>query len=109
MRHPLIARLLLMSVLAAPLAVVAQNPPQEYGGRAEMTEAERQAAKARAMNNINSYGKDQGFTTEVAPFPWKAVGLMGLVFGVAALFAIPYFRKTAREGQVSDPAPHRFD
>ena len=110
MRHPLIARLVLMSVLAAPIAVLAQQPsPQEYGGRTEMTEAVREAAKARAMNNIHSYSKDKAFTAKVAPFPWKAVGLMVLVFGVAAAFAIPYFRKTVREGQDAEAQPPGFD
>ncbi|NTX08981.1 hypothetical protein HUA74_37225 [Myxococcus sp. CA051A] len=98
MRNPSLARLLLVLALATGGAALAQprKPVQDFNAPRELTAEEREAAKQRAMgNNLNSYGKDIQVKTQ--PFPWKAVGLAGLVFLVAIPFGFRAFRNTTKE------------
>jgi|GEM_PF-861432 len=99
MRNPSLARLLLVLALATGGgAALAQprKPVQEFNAPRELTAEEREAAKQRAMgNNLNNYGKD--IQVKAQPFPWKAVGLAGLVFLVAIPFGFRAFRSTSKE------------
>lgn len=98
MQTPSLARLLLVLALATGGAALAQprKPVQDFHAPREITAEEREAAKQRAMgNNLNSYGKDIQVKTQ--PFPWKAVGLAGIVFLAAIPFGIRAFRSTSKE------------
>jgi hypothetical protein len=85
------------AVLWALFAVGAAwaRPPQEFKAPATMTEEQIAASKAKSKSNINGYGKD--VSQETKPFPWKAAALFGLVFIVAAPFAIRAYLSTAKE------------
>ncbi|WP_338866344.1 hypothetical protein [Myxococcus stipitatus] len=98
MQTPSLARLLLVLALATGGAALAQprKPVQDFQAPREITAEEREAAKQRAMgNNLNSYGKD--IQVKAQPFPWKAVGLAGIVFLAAIPFGIRAFRSTSKE------------
>lgn len=94
MHHPMLARVALVFMLSLPALALAQRRPQEFQAPAEMTEAQRAEALARARHNIGTYKKD--IPADVKPFPWKAAGMAGLAFTVAAAFAIPYYRSVNR-------------
>ncbi|NOK37309.1 hypothetical protein HMI49_29355 [Corallococcus exercitus] len=99
MPSPSLPRLVLVLALVWGGAVLAQpqrRQPQEFQNRKELTQAEKDAAKARAMgNNLNGYGKD--VQIKETPIPWMAIGLVGIVFLVATPFAIRAYRGTVKE------------
>jgi hypothetical protein len=76
-------------------AALAQRKPQEFVAPREMTQAELEEAKARSKNRIDSFGGDA--PVESAPFPWRAVILMGLVMVVALPFGIQAYLRTSRD------------
>lgn len=81
--------------LSSAVALAQTRRPQEFQAPREMSEEEIAAAKERSKSNLHSYGKDA--TAEVSPVPWMAIGLIGLVFLVAAPFALRAYRDTASE------------
>jgi len=95
MHHPMLARVVLAFVLSLPAVSLAQRRPQEFQAPAEMTEAQRAEAMARARHNIGTYSKDA--PADVKPFPWMAAGMGVLAFGVASVFAIPYYLNLTRK------------
>ncbi|RKH05239.1 hypothetical protein D7V97_24290 [Corallococcus sp. CA053C] len=99
MSPPSLSRLVLVLALVWGGAVLAQPPrrqPQDFQSRKELTQEEKDAAKARAMgNNLNGYGKD--VQIKETPIPWMAIGLVGIVFLVATPFAIRAYRGTVKE------------
>lgn len=98
MRLTRIVSLALVSLSLFSAAAYAQSRrPHEFQAPREMSEAEIAAAKerSRAGSDINRWGKDT--TGEVAGPPWMAIGLMVLVFVVAAPFALRAYQNTASE------------
>ncbi|QSQ26138.1 hypothetical protein JY651_14920 [Pyxidicoccus parkwayensis] len=91
-------QLLLVFALFSGGAALAQprRPVQEFNAPREKTAEERELAKQRAMgNNLNSYGKD--IQVKQKPFPWMAVGLIGIIFVAATPFALRAYRNTTKE------------
>ncbi|WP_223631876.1 hypothetical protein [Corallococcus sp. EGB] len=99
MSSPSLPRLVLVLALVWGGAVLAQpqrRQPSEFKERKELTQAEKDAAKARAMgNNLNGYGKD--VQIKETPVPWMAIGLVAIVFVVATPFAIRAYRGTVKD------------
>ncbi|HLT31045.1 MAG TPA: hypothetical protein VK013_13470 [Myxococcaceae bacterium] len=102
MRHPLLAKALLLAVLLLPAASLAQRTPQEFQAPPERTEAQQREEAARAKYNMGSYRQD--VKQEVTPVPWMAIGLGGVALVIAALFAIPYYLRTAKMQQAAQEA-----
>lgn len=94
MRHPLLAKSLLIAVLLLPMASLAQRVPQEFQSAPERTAAQKREDAARAKYNIGSYRQD--VKHEVTPVPWMAISLGGIALFIAGLFAVPYYLKTAK-------------
>ncbi|RYZ39121.1 MAG: hypothetical protein EOO71_21290 [Myxococcaceae bacterium] len=99
MSSPSLPRLVLILALVWGGAVVAQpqrRQPQDFQSRQELTQEEKDAAKARAMgNNLSGYAKDQ--KPPEKPMPWKAIGLAGIIFMVCLPFAIRAYRGTVKD------------
>jgi hypothetical protein len=90
------SRLLVVLLLVTGGAALAQRRQiKEFQPDLEMTQEQRDEARARPKYNINSYGRDVSVKTE--PIPWKAIGLAGIAFLVAAPFAIRAFMGTTKE------------
>lgn len=102
MHHPMLARVVLAFVLSLPVVSFAQRRPQEFQAPAEMTEAQRAEAMARARHNIGTYKKD--IPADVKPFPWMAAGMAVMAFAVAGIFAVPYYRNLTRQARNSGGA-----
>lgn len=95
MRFPSYSRLLVVLVLVTGGAALAQRRHlQDFQGE-EMTQQEREAARARPKYNINAYGKDIQIKEE--PIPWKAIGLAVIAFAVTAPFAWRAYKGTTKE------------
>lgn len=94
MRHPLLAKALLLAVLLLPAASLAQRVPQEFQAPPERTAAQQKEDAARAKYNIGSYRQD--VKHDVTPVPWMAISLAGIAMVIAALFAVPYYLRTAK-------------
>ncbi|WP_224363213.1 hypothetical protein [Hyalangium versicolor] len=91
-----LSRLVLLSALLSGGAVLAGRPVQDFQPPPEMTEEERSALKAQQLGgNMNAYGKD--IQIKETPVPWAAIGLAGLVFLVAAPFALRAYRNTTKD------------
>ncbi|RKH03518.1 hypothetical protein D7Y13_33970 [Corallococcus praedator] len=99
MSSPSLPRLVLILALVWGGAVVAQpqrRQPQDFQTRKELTQEEKDAAKARAMgNNLSGYSKDE--KPKEKPMPWRAIGLAGIIFMVCLPFAIRAYRGTVKE------------
>jgi hypothetical protein len=95
MRFPSPTRLLLVLALVAGGTALAQRRQLNEFQSDSMTQAERDAARARPKYNINDYGKD--VPVETTPIPWMAIGLAGLVLLAATPFALRMYRDTSRE------------
>ncbi|WP_375764861.1 hypothetical protein NR798_24395 [Archangium gephyra] len=61
----------------------------------EMTQEERDAARARPKYNISSYNRDIQIKEE--PIPWKAIALGFIAMLVTAPFAWRAYRSTTKE------------
>lgn len=90
------SRLLVVLVLVTGGAALAQQrrQMQDFKG-GEMTQQEREAARARPKYNINDYGKDIKIKEE--PIPWMAIGLACISFVVVAPFAWRAYKNTTKE------------
>jgi hypothetical protein len=96
MRFPSFSRLLVVFVLVAGGAALAQRRQlQEFQGDGMTTQQEREAARSRPKYNINTYGKDVQIKKE--PIPWMAIGLVGIIFAGVAPFAWMAYKRTTRE------------
>ncbi|MCY1032111.1 hypothetical protein OV207_11630 [Corallococcus sp. BB11-1] len=99
MPSPSLPRLVLILALVWGGAVLAQpqrRQPQEFQNPRELTQEERDAAKARAMgNNLHGYSKDE--KPKEKPMPWRAIGLAGIIFMVCLPFAIRAYRGTVKD------------
>jgi hypothetical protein len=104
MSLPSLSRLTLVLALVWGGAVLAQpqrRQPSEFKEPKAMTDAERAAAKDRAMNgNLGGYSKD--VQIKETPIPWMAIGLVFIVFGVATPFALRAYRGTVKEMSASN-------
>ncbi|MBX5483594.1 MAG: hypothetical protein IRZ16_17365 [Myxococcaceae bacterium] len=85
--------ILVLALLAGGTALA--RKPAEFVAPREMTQEELEAAKARSKNKIDPYDKD--IPQDTKPFPWRAVGLMGLAMLVVAPFAARVYRQTSSE------------
>ncbi|MCY1041666.1 hypothetical protein OV208_10105 [Corallococcus sp. bb12-1] len=99
MSSPSLPRLVLILALVWGGAVMAQpqrRQPQDFQTRKELTQEEKDAAKARAMgNNLSGYQKDA--KPKEKPMPWRAIGLAGIIFAVCLPFAIRAYRGTVKD------------
>lgn len=95
MRPLFFSRLLVVLVLVTGGAALAQRRQLQSFQGEEMTQEERDAARARPKYNINSYGRDIQIKEE--PIPWKALGLGFFALMVTAPFAWRAYRSTTKE------------
>ena len=96
MRTLSLSRVVLTAALLWGGAALAKREVKSFEAPKEMSQEELEAAKARARNgNMNPYDKD--VKVEAEPIPWMAIGLAGIVFVVAAPFAVNVFRNTSKE------------
>lgn len=95
MRPLFFSRLLVVLVLVTGGAALAQRRQLQSFQGEEMTQAERDAARARPKYNINSYGRDIQIKEE--PIPWKAIGLGVFALLATAPFAWRAYRSTTKE------------
>lgn len=116
MRNTRIARVVMLglalgSATVSMSAFAQQRRPSEFQAPREMSEDEIRAAKERSKSNLHAYKK--GVTDEVTPVPYLAIGMLVLVFALAAPFALRYYKQTADEinarsgPAVRKPAPRK--
>ena len=96
MRMLSLTRVVLTAALLWGGAALAKREVKEFEPPPVLSEAELEAAKARARNgNMAAYSKDIQIKPE--PTPWMAIGLGVLVLGAATPFALRVYRNTAKE------------
>ena len=86
---------LLTCLGVADLAFGAHGRPQEYQAP-QMTEEELAAQRARAKNKLPSFAEAEEQPVE-EHFPWMALGLGLLAFGVAAPFGWYAYKAMAKD------------